>query len=195
MLEIPRCLVPIHWAALPSSHPTSVGGIFRLQTQRDGGGRTRHYFRLCADSRKPSRVVFIWVTFTNPPLAFGGWKLLFLPLSTCLYVPAEGLSTDSSAAICGERRAQPWGCAPGNCRWPLRGSRSTSKYLSAIRPQNSQGTLTQKNHSHSVTEVQLLDASSCLLWGKQGDAQTCLRGAQRHPAGDPGQEPPLRCCC
>lgn len=123
--EEPRLCWKHHVAFFPSTgqlHPTFLGGISRLQTQRDGGGRTRHYFRLSADSRKPSRTVFIWVKFTNPQLAFGGWKLLFFPLPTCLYMPAEGLSADSSAGICGEQRAQPWSCAPGKCHFGAAGA-------------------------------------------------------------------------
>lgn len=152
LLETPRCLLPIQRAAPPSSHPTFLGGISRLQTQRDGGGRTRHYFRLSADSRKPSRIVFIWVTFTNPQLAFGGWKLLFFPLPTCLYVPAEGLSADSSAGICGERRAQPWGCAPSKCHLGAAGA-PANIYLQPDH-KTPRGPFPRKDHSHSVMEAQ-----------------------------------------
>lgn len=62
------------------------------------------YLRLSADSRKPSSVVFIWVTFTNSLFGFGGWKFLFFsPLSPFLYMLAEG----SFAKICSVERAWP----------------------------------------------------------------------------------------
>lgn len=153
--EEPRLCWKHHVAFFPSTgqlHPTFLGGISRLQTQRDGGGRTRHYFRLSADSRKPSRTVFIWVKFTNPQLAFGGWKLLFFPLPTCLYVPAEGLSADSSAGICGEQRAQPWGCAPGKCHFGAAGA--PANIYQQLDHKTPRGPFPKKDHSHGIREAQ-----------------------------------------